>query len=134
MSSEIQLILITSILGVILILIGYFPMLKKDRLVKIGIEAEGTVIGFESGGDGMHHPLIRFETIQGARITKKHAFGSNVSFVKEGQKIKIFYNPDNPEEFVIVSSALRWDPYVFVLVGIISLGIGLFKLYEFFTD
>ena len=108
--------------------------------MKIGIEVEGIVSGYESessrssGMRTMAYPVIRFVTKDGVWVTKKYSLGSNFSIVKAGQKLKVFYNPDNPEDFAISFSILDWIPKVFLFLGTILLGIGIFKLYEFLSS
>jgi hypothetical protein len=74
---------------------------------------------------------VRFVTTEGQWITKSTDIGLSTSFFKEGEKIKVKYNPDNPDDFIITSSLFKWIPYTLIALGLIMVVAGLYSLVVF---
>lgn len=133
--------------GLIFLIIGTVAVagafLKKDGdTLKNGVKAEGVVFKNDSGASvsisnktsNRTFIWIRFVTATGEWITEELGF-DNVSFTytgqfKEGKKVSVIYNPENPKEFLIVQNIsqdiVKW---VLILVGIIFSGMGLFSIF-----
>lgn len=83
---------------------------QKQRLKKRGIETDGYILRWRQ--DRVRHsvaslsqsistPTIQFTTIDGRQITGEPVVGISDSEEYVNVWIRIVYNPDNPEEFMI---------------------------------
>lgn len=76
-------------------------------------------------------PTIRFVTNKGEWITKEYSIGS--SAFKQGQKVQVLYNPENPVEFMLEANATTKLITYFILpiAGIAMIVYGLFNTYQY---
>lgn len=124
-------------------LMKYFDYQKKrKRIIQNGIEAEGIVFDFSdessqisinTNGRSASTPLIRFVTKEGVWITEKGEWSSTV--LNQGDKVTVIYSPDNPKEFIFKTSR-DWGGilmYLFLLMGVVSLIVGLWQAYQYLT-
>lgn len=105
----------------------------KNKLKNCTSQTSGTIIDLKrhsSGSSGNHqtsyHPVIQFVTENGKTIVKESSFGGSKTRYQIGQNIKLFYNPDNPDEFYMPDDNIpKILTLVFSLVGIgmILLGV-----------
>jgi hypothetical protein len=137
MAIEIQTI-IYFIIGLVFIFLGNRNLGKRNRLMETGVEVEGIIFEFESNKElvsdanfSSKYPVVRFVTTEGQWITKSTDIGLSTSFFKEGEKIKVKYNPDNPDDFIITSSLFKWIPYTLIALGLIMVVAGLYSLVVF---
>ena len=98
----VQTAVIPIILGLALIIGGYTLLRKLDKMKQNGELVEGIIFSFDgsssySGNDS--GPVIRFVTKEGVWVTKEYSEGISHSFMKSGQKVRVIYDPDNPENF-----------------------------------
>ncbi len=102
-------------LGLVFIIAYFVKSYSVDNLLKNGVEVEGVIFDvewestestFSSSNAQASYPVVRFVTNEGTWITKK----SNQSgiLIKQGQKIKLKYNPENPENFIIQMDLLHF--------------------------
>jgi len=106
--------------------------LKTKRLSFKGAEAEGIVFDIvESDNINSHanYPIIRFLTSQKEWITEEYDISVTPSLFKKGQRVSVIYNPDNPKEFFIKSESAVLMPVLAIILAIILLAAGLYKLY-----
>ncbi len=124
-------------LGLVFIIAYFVKSYSVDNLLKNGVEVEGVIFDvewestestFSSSNAQASYPVVRFVTNEGTWITKK----SNQSgiLIKQGQKIKLKYNPENPENFIITSGQFKWTSYIFLVAGFVSFGFGVYKLLD----
>jgi len=116
---------------------------KKKRLIENGIEVTGIVFeysdnastGYSSPGSiETNYPTIRFVTKEGLWITEQADYSPSGFFLKQGQKITVIYNADNPKEFIYKRSIdLSKIGYLLLIIGIIAISIGLWFAYKYLT-
>lgn len=76
-----------------------------------GTQAEGVVfevnyvsdiaVDTSTGSMGMYYPVIRFLTKENEWITRQYNIGRYPSAYREGDKVVVFYDPDDPTSFII---------------------------------
>lgn len=129
----VQTAVIPIILGLALIIGGYTLLRKLDKMKQNGVLVEGIIFSFDgsssySGNDS--GPVIRFVTKEGVWVTKEYSEGISHSFMKSGQKVRVIYDPDNPENFVVSSTTPKWLPYLLLVIGFGVFGYGTYQLVQ----
>lgn len=123
------------IASTILLLVGTLIWQQSIRLVASGKRCLGTIISnnFKYDKDGgYYYPVVRFVTDDKTWITQE----LNVGFQparKEGAKIKIIYNPEDPHDFQLDSFFLMHIiPRLLVATGITGIAYGLMSYLGYF--
>jgi len=110
--------------GTFLIVWGIGKINERRKLLKSGIKVDGVVFRLEerlsSGKNRMllYYPVIRYVTLDKNWITEEYGFGSKPSVYKEGDIVKIIYDPADYKHFIIdnfLSKVLGW---VLALIGV----------------
>lgn len=132
---EIINIVIPLIVGLILIIIGFEQKRKTKRLVNNGIEVEGIIFSKETSSDSENratYPIIRFVTKDGLWVTEKANESLPFFFKKDEKTVQVFYDPNNPKEFIYKTSAdsLKVTD-ILIIAGILSFIIGLWLCYQY---
>jgi Protein of unknown function (DUF3592) len=133
-------------LGLILAFAAAFIRTSTNKLSATGVRCEGVVfkleeranwnpIGSVSSNLRRYRITIRFVTeekqewITGEWDPEFMVEWGNRPFLKEGQRVPVLYNPENPAEFVVEQqNAGKNRKMLLVFVGILFFGIGLFLL------
>ena len=119
-------------------LVGFFKYQeKRKRIIQNGIEVDGVVYEYDdvsiNGQD--NYPVIRFVTKEGLWITEQTDYALSKSLLKEGQKVKVIYNSENPKEFIYKTSIdLSKIGYLVFVIGIVAILIGLWFAYKYLTS
>ena len=122
------------LLGGAIAVFGFFKFRqKRKRIIDNGIEVEGIIYEFDgiSINAQTSYPLIRFVTKEGLWITEKGDWTS--TSLKEGVKVTVVYNSNDPKEFIYRTS-YDWSDiltYVFLIAGVVSICIGLWFGYQY---
>lgn len=116
---------------------------KRKKALENSMEAEGIVLAKEAddtGGIGVIYPVIQYTTQDGQAITKKAAFGTSFEIFRTGDKVKIVYDKNDPENFRIdfgINSTLYWISQIagvaFILYGFYSLVWFILDLFKVFN-
>lgn len=134
---EILNIIIPFFVAVVSILLFLKLSEKKKQLIANGIETDGIIYGFDSSeiyDSSASYPVIRFLTREKVWITEKADIALPRFFLKEGQKVTVIYNAENPKEFIYKTSFdFTKLSYVFLVAGIICLAAGFWMLYKYFS-
>jgi len=75
-----------------------------------------------------NYPVIRFVTTEKEWIIEEYSISTLPGFLKKGQKITVVYNPDNPREFIEKSGITSAAPILVMVLAIIILATGVYKL------
>jgi hypothetical protein len=131
------------LVGIVFILIAAFSKSGATRLAQTGEHCEGIIfkLGYKEGNTFDKIDSITKDKITVRFVTKKQEWITedlNTDFMitwagqfKEGQKVQVLYDPNNPSDFSILNNqSPRLVKMVFILAGSISLAIG---VYKFFT-
>jgi len=124
------------IIGIVTVA-GAVGLLQKSKRLNQGEEVEGIIFGTAgtwSQGMDTGDTTVRFITKEGTWITKQYEIGLSAPFIKGGDKVRVKYNPNDPEDFVIVSSKFEFAKYVFLCVGIGITAFGVYKVILFILN
>lgn len=121
---------VMTLIGLIVCLIAVYYSNKYKRLLKTGESAEGIIFDYEiSSNDGVstQYPIVRYVTRQQQWVTKKAevSITSFSSFLKKGSKVTVFYDPANPEEFVIYHKLIQVIIIITFIIGMIVIALGI---------
>jgi hypothetical protein len=89
---------VLTLAGCLVILIGRYLFIRGRKLSANGIKTEGVVIDLRINSDG-RFPVVKFNTLNGDEIIRESNYSAGNERV--GGKVKIIYDPDNPESFMI---------------------------------
>lgn len=121
--------------GLGLIIGGFNFKRKNKKLVKNGIEAEGIVFSIQSSGDSDRkgvYPIILFVTKDGVWITETADLALPSLLLKKGATVKVFYNPDNPKEFISKTNIdISVISYLFIAAGSLMLLFAILSMYKY---
>ncbi|QEM03874.1 DUF3592 domain-containing protein [Mucilaginibacter rubeus] len=112
-------------IGAIFSLIGATLNDRRKRLVKEGVQVEGTVISIErerSSKNSMtlNYPVVSYRTLQNELMTKKYNIGiSSGSSYKEGDSVNVIYDPKDTSSFMLNDASSKIIPRVFILIGLV---------------
>ena len=114
---------------------------KTENLVKTGERCEGIIFKLEysnSFGSDTTNPTtknkitVRFVTNKKEWITEDLNTDFIISFIgqyKEGEKVAVIYNPDNPSEFTIETKQSQTiGKLALFFVGLVFAGVGIYEL------
>lgn len=119
-------------IGVLLIICG-FTWLKKIKGKKLicTSSCEGEIAGIsksiksdEAGDTMMYSPVFNYN-VEGVSYTKESTISSSRCKYNKGDKIMVFYNPQNPDQYYVKGNNSNIFMAVVVLfVGIVMIIIG----------
>jgi len=112
-------------MGVILCLVISSIKNKYRNLSKNGEKTEGTLVDYEISSvknTNLKFPVVRFITKNEQQIIKKTENSFYSTTAKKGSRVIVFYNPSNPEEFMIQGKNFK------LMYGIVMAGGILFSL------
>jgi uncharacterized protein DUF3592 len=131
------------IVGFIFIVIALFSKSGVKRLTHTGEHCEGIIFKLGYKEDNTFNRsdsitkdkiTVRFETKRKEWITEDLDTNFMITWTgqfKEGQKVQVLYDPNNPSDFTILNNqSPRLVKLIFILAGSICLAIG---AYKFFT-
>ena len=128
-------IIVPLFLGIVFIILAMTFLAKRKTIIQNGIEAKGIIFDFkgsEINQSFMKYPIIRFVTKEGTWITKTSDY--SFPFLKKGKDVIVIYNKDKPQEFIFKTS---FDAsklvYIFLILGVAFLLIGLWLAYGYLT-
>jgi hypothetical protein len=132
------------LLGLAIMAITFLSTSAYKKLSRSGIPAEGIIFkleidGITSGssdysGNSNDRVIVRFLTSEKVWVTAeaKHQFLiSYTGQYKEGDKVMVKYDPEQPEVFVIETrQSENTARIVFAIIGIVLLIVGIFQCFN----
>lgn len=120
--------IILPIFGAAFMLIAIIFLFQWRKMSNNGIRAEGIVVELQRRKNSRStFPVVSFKTIGNISVTKIPDFSSFPARVKVGDKVKVIYNPDDPNDFMVESGPAR--SIAFLLIGLAMIIIwGVLKL------
>jgi len=126
--------------GLLIICIAVFSKSSAKRLAITGEYCEGIIfkLGYKEGNDFNRSDSITKDKITVRFVTKKQEWITedlHTDFMitwpgqfKEGQKVQVIYDPDNPSDFTISNNQYpKMAKGAFILAGLICVAIGVYK-------
>jgi len=107
---------------------------KYKRIKQIGIKTEGILAGYETvkiKNTNAKIPVASFVTQDGKKVTQKTPESFFPANAQKGAKIIVFYNPENPADFMIQGKKFRIMYLVVMIGGSIFFLSGLFFLLNY---
>lgn len=124
-------------IGTALLLYSLFYQFKSDDLLKTGILAEGTVFAIDEINTIENHKkhyqdvTIRFLTADNEWITAKYNTDLQISYPGQyfsGETVSIKYNPENPQDFIILSKQSHtFAKLFFAIIGVVLMIYGIYQ-------
>lgn len=128
------------LIGVILIIISFFYSSGNKNLIETGITVDGIIYSLSSSNQGQDLTsvkdaiTVRFLTLDKVWITKEYKANFKIAYTgqyKEGEAVKIIYDPKNPSRFLIKSKQSELIARLgFGFVGIASTIIGVYSYFK----
>jgi uncharacterized protein YneF (UPF0154 family) len=105
-----------ALVGLGLLTAGAMVYLHTERFIARASEAEGAVVELERRGS-VYHPVVSFNAQDGKSVTFASSIGSSPPSYRKGEKVRVLYDPVNPQEARIEGIFSLWLP-VMILWGI----------------
>ncbi|HET6540708.1 MAG TPA: DUF3592 domain-containing protein [Chryseolinea sp.] len=130
MDSEIILLIVSGVL----LVVGAILWSKGNHLLTNGKKANAIIFKNNYSGSGssggVYYPVVRFLTDKQEWITQELNIGYSPP-KPEGTKLEVLYDPDDPTNVEINSSAqLEFLPRLFVVLGIAGLIFGTLEAFD----
>lgn len=103
-----------TVAGCLVILIGRYMFIRGHKLSANGVKTEGVVIDLRTNSDG-RFPVVKFNTLSGDEIIRESNYSAGDERV--AGKVKIIYDPVNPESFTINGMGGEMMGPVVILLG-----------------
>lgn len=130
------------IFGIIFIMVAVFSKSGANKLAQTGEHCEGIIfkLGYKENITFDRSDSITKDKITVRFVTKRQEWITedlNTNFMitwagqfKEGQKVQVLYDPNNPSDFTILNNqSPRLTKLIFILTGSICLAIGVYKFF-----
>ena len=125
-------------MGVSLVVTYYTQSNRVKKIIVNSVETEGVIFDFEknqfnsSSDDNSKYPVIRFVTKENKWITGQSLINISSIFFREGQKVIVTYNSENPTEFIL-KTKISWNTLLnlFLIVGIGLTVYGIYLAYNY---
>jgi len=133
MSSELIIGIVFGLVGLLLVAIGGFLLIRTRIFISKAQEVKGTVIrmvySHSSEGGGGYSPVYQFRTLTGQTIEVADNLSSNPPMFREGQIVDVLYDPENPNNARIKKwMNLYFVPLLLGGLGAVFGGIGVIML------
>ena len=113
-------------LGTALLFYAVYSISSLNQINKNGIENLGKIVSYESDNEGYKTPVIEFEISERKNFTGKPFLHTSsdldkfLSYQKNINKtVKIIYNPDCPEKFILKDNFNYFGLIILIIVGLI---------------
>ena len=123
------------IVGIFFILYSFFQAFRLLRLIVNGIKVNATIKDLikvpRIHGYTVYFPILEYKTLTGESISRKSYIGKdNRHQQKIGDTIKIIYNPQKPEEYLLDKGIEKYmKAFGSFIVGTSFILAGIFKLF-----
>lgn len=94
---------------------------KRRRLLREGLFTTGVVVGHDDG------PIVKFYTEDQQPVTVKPSASPSRRYHLDGARISVYYNPDNPQDFVLDTNEHSALPFLFMIMGVVFIMGGIFQ-------
>ena len=120
------------IIGILFDAITLFYLSRHFYLLKGKVTTTGEIIDYKSTkseNERLYYPVVSYHDQKGDSVKAQSTYGVNPPLGEVGDKIKIYYDADQPEQFDFSFRMTNWGfIYVFGLVGTAFLVFALLTL------
>ncbi|RTQ46841.1 DUF3592 domain-containing protein [Hymenobacter gummosus] len=100
-------------IGLALMGLGYSLRRQYRRLRRHGTLATGTVVDHDDA------PVVQFGLPDGRLLKVKPAYGPSGHHRVLGEAVTLYYNPDDPQDFVLNTAEHAMMPHFYLLFGLL---------------
>jgi len=118
-------------IGLVFTVVGACMLLSTQRFVAGAATTQGTVVDWalhhdSDDGGSMYYPIVQFTAADGQRIEFEGNTGSNYRSFHKGAQVKVYYDPQDPQQarIGVFSELWLWD-YLFLGMGLLFMAIGI---------
>lgn len=122
-------------LGVVALFYAISSILSLNKMNKYGIENSGKIISYESDDEGYKTPIIEYQIDEGINFTGKPFLHTSSDLDKFqsyhrniNKSIKIIYDPDSPEKFILKDNYNFFGLILTIVVGSVFSGLSIGSL------
>jgi len=122
-------------LGTLSLFYAIYSLSFLIQINKTGIENLGKIVSYESDAEGYKTPIIEFQISEGKNFTGKpflHTSSDLDKFQSYQRKInktiKIIYDPNYPEKFILKDNSNYFGLVLMIIVGLVFSGISIGNL------
>jgi len=130
---SIETIMVLFVIGLAALLFGIVRSREKLRILRKGIKVDGVILQVINDGHSTsptYYPVVKFYTEQNQPVTERYRIWGNKWTYREGEDVKVIYDPQNPGKFLLDEPRSKVLSPVFIYGGVllILLSIGLLIL------
>lgn len=119
--------------GILLVILAFYKLFWVKRKYKMSNIAEGVVFKVEKeinrSGNEVTYIVVRFLTLEKVWITERLEDSVLPNIFKNGERIKVIYNADEPKKFIVVSAKQRTFYYSILFLGFFLIAVVFFRLF-----
>ena len=118
---------ITLLVGAFFVLVAWGSVQHRRRRQATGIRVPGVIVGHQRKAYGVGAdatpvlvPVVRFRAADGSVREFVHRAGTNVHKPRQGARVTIWYDPEDPAEHPVVEgdAAAGCLPWIFGVLGV----------------
>jgi hypothetical protein len=123
-----------SLAGSLFVISGVLRFSKRVIFIRKGVKAEGEVLRIEKKSwnfrlfDYQYYPVIKYLTLEGKSITQEYGTATPLNIYNEGEKLTIYYDKTENNNFIIDTWLTRWSGPLLVFIGFCLLAVAI-RLY-----
>lgn len=130
---SIETVLVLFAIGFGVLLIGVLKRNERRSLLRSGVRVDGVIVQVINNGynrSTIYYPVVRFLTEEEDSVTETYGVGGNKWSYKEGETVKVIYDPLNPGRFLLDDVRSKPTSPMFISIGavLIMVSIGLLIL------
>jgi len=136
--------IIFCLFGVALIIISIFTSSANKKFKESGITVDGIIFSLGENSNRMSSDnystnvkdkiTVRFLTVDNVWVTEQFKTNFLIAYTgqyKEGESVKVTYDPQNPSNFMIASKqSEKIGRLLFAVIGLLFLAVGIFKYFN----
>ncbi|TDO21275.1 DUF3592 domain-containing protein [Pedobacter duraquae] len=114
-------LLIGLVVSVSFLAVGLLMILKRKKYEANGSKVSAIISDLSlqySSGKPLYYPTVKFTTVEGVEVTKKHSSGSYPSLYTKNENITVIYLKGDNTNFIIGSKKSVIVEMVVVLIGL----------------
>ena len=110
--------------------VGFFMLSERLNLLDKGEQTHGIVIGVDVGVKGAKSVEVEFKTADGRLVTGRDIHKTQWFAANDiGEKVTLTYDPNNPENILVMRGIWIWSNPAFLLAaGVFLIGLAVFIL------